>query len=245
MRKKTFIVAEIGLNHNGRLATAQYLVYCAFYAGADACKFQVYWSIEDCKKYNFTKPQWTELFTLCECLGIEWFCTPFDIEAVRWLDKIGMRRWKLPSNKIVLNNEYLLKEIARARNRKHTIISTGISTDFQIKELTRILGNKNYSLLHCVSKYPTPENELNLYRIPYLKEMFRCPVGFSDHSISTTAPLEAVKLGAEIIEKHITLNRNMRGPDHCASLVPKEFKEMVNSIREYETRTNIFSDLSN
>ncbi|MHA2039479.1 MAG: N-acetylneuraminate synthase family protein [Promethearchaeota archaeon] len=234
MHKKTFIIAEVGLNHNSNLTTAKNLIHAAHEAGVDACKFQVYWSIPSCEKYNFTKRQWTELFVLCEGWEIEWFCTPFDIEAVRWLDKMQMKRWKLPSNRLVLDNVYLLNEIARARNRQHTIISTGISNDVKIKELIRIFGNKPYTLLHCVSKYPTPESELNIDRISHLKEIFNCPVGFSDHSISTTAPLEAVKLGAEVIEKHITLDRNMDGPDHKASLMPNEFKQMVKYIRDYE-----------
>jgi len=245
LRNKTFIVSEIGLNHNGSHKKARELIHASFVAGADACKFQVYWSIKSCERYNFTKNQWIKLFALCEEYEMEWFCTPFDIEAVRWLDQMGMRRWKLPSNKIVLDNEYLLKEIARARNRRHTIISTGISNDVKIKELIRILGNRDTALLHCVSKYPTPEDELNLDRIVYLKEMFRCPVGFSDHSISTSAPLEAVKLGAEIIEKHITLNRNMRGPDHRASLQPNEFKQMVGDIRNYEIDNDLYSNFAN
>jgi len=232
---KIFIIAEVGLNHNGDFETAKDLIQAASDAGVDACKFQVYWSIVNMKKYNFTKRQWTALFTFCEKFGVEWFCTPFDIEAVRWLDKMGMKRWKIPSNKIVIDNEYILKEVVRAKNREYTVISTGISNDVKIKELIRLFGNKPYTLLHCVSKYPTLYKDLNLNRIAYLRAMFKCPIGFSDHSVSIIAPLEAaMQFGASMIEKHITLDRKMPGPDHCASLIPKEFEKMVTFIRKYE-----------
>ena len=242
---RTFIVAEIGLNHNGDIKTAKNLIHFANLAGVDACKFQVYWSIPSCKKYNFTKRQWRDLFVLCEGWGMEWFATPFDLEAVKWLDKMEMCRWKLPSNKIVLEDNDLLNEIAKAKNRQSTIISTGISGNKQIKKLIDLFNDKPYALLHCVSKYPTPEHILNLGRIKYLKGIFNCPVGFSDHSTSTTAPLAAVKLGAEIIEKHLTLNRNMEGPDHVASLEPHEFAKMVKNIRNYEADNDLYSNFAN
>jgi sialic acid synthase SpsE len=234
----TFIIAEIGLNHSGNLKTAKVLVNAAVDAGADAVKFQTYWSIPECEKYNFTKKQWQELFGHCSDWsvnwGVEWFSTPFDIEAVKFLDRLGMKRWKIPSNHLVVKNPQLLKAIAQARNRKYTIISTGISNDVEIRELIRHFGDKPYALLHCVSEYPTPIKKANLYRILYLKDMFDCTVGFSDHSARLMLPLKAVKMGAEIIECHLTLDKNADGPDHLSSLNPDEFKRMVKSIREFE-----------
>jgi N,N'-diacetyllegionaminate synthase len=227
----TFIIAEIGLNHNGNLKTAKTLVAAAVHAGADAVKFQTYWSIPECEKYNFTKKQWGELFGHCGDWGIEWFSTPFDMEAVRFLDQLGMTRWKIPSNRIVVGNAYLLKGIAQARNREHTIISTGISNDREIGELIRYFKNKPYAILHCVSLYPTPIEKADLNRIAHLKAMFQCTVGFSDHSANWRLPLRAVKMGAEIIECHLTLDKDAEGPDHKASLTPSEFKKMVKSIR--------------
>jgi N,N'-diacetyllegionaminate synthase len=239
-KKKVFIVAEVGLNHNGKLRTAKKLVDVAVDAGADAVKFQTYWSIKGFEHLNFTKPQWGKLFRYCESVEIKWFSTPFDLEAVEFLDSWGMDTWKIPSNNIVLNNKQLLGLIKQAKSREHTIISTGASNFIRIGELIEMFGDKKVSILHCVSKYPCPIKDLNLRRIARLKSGFNLPVGFSDHSLGVfAAPITAIEMGAEIIEKHITLSRKAKGPDHKASLEPHELKTMVQWIRGCEDKWKV------
>ena len=229
------IVAEIGINHNGDLDTARKLVDVAIDAGCDAVKFQTYWNIPGFAYFNLSKCEWQRLFLYCELQGIEWFSTPFDLEAVRFLDELGMENWKLPSNKIVLDSPEILDAIQYARSRKHTIISTGISMMWDIYVLMLRFNDKPVTLLHCVSKYPTPIDEMNLFRIGILQKRFTVPVGLSDHSTSICCvPIDAVRLGAVMIEKHITLDRDAVGPDHLASLNPYQLKRMVSIIRNYE-----------
>jgi len=226
-----FIVAEIGVNHGGNIIQAKRLVRAAKLAGANSVKFQLFSCFKHLKKYEFKKEQWMGLFAHCRLNKIDHFVTPFDRDAVRFLDRQGQTIWKIPSNSSVVNNPQLLEQIAKTKNRLLTIISTGISDDNDIQRLIGFFGDKKVVLLHCVSKYPCPIEELNLERIKHLKETFGLPVGFSDHSISVTAPFEAVKMGASIVEKHLTLNRNGGGPDDSSSLEPYEFKRMVEYIR--------------
>ena len=226
-----FIVAEIGVNHGGNIIQAKRLVRAAKLAGANSVKFQLFSCFKHLKKYEFKKEQWMGLFAHCRLNKIDHFVTPFDRDAVRFLDRQGQTIWKIPSNSSVVNNPQLLEQIAKTKNRLLTIISTGISDDNDIQRLIGFFGDKKVVLLHCVSKYPCPIEELNLERIKHLKETFGLPVGFSDHSISVTAPLEAVKMGASIVEKHLTLDRNADGPDHSSSLEPHQFKAMVEYIR--------------
>jgi N,N'-diacetyllegionaminate synthase len=236
---KTFIVAEIGLNANGNLDTARQLVDVAIDAGADAVKFQTYWSIPEFSHLGFSKCEWLRLFLYCELNKIKWFSTPFDIEAVKFLDYWGMDTWKLPSNPIVLDNRELLGAIKRATSRKQTIISTGSSNHLEIGELIELFSDHPVTILHCVSKYPTPIKDLNLDRIDQLQKLFNVPVGFSDHSLAVFAgPIGAVEKGATIIEKHITLDRNADGPDHKASIEPAELKNIIGYIRGYEDYVN-------
>jgi len=232
---KTFIVAEIGLNHNGKMNTAKKLIRIAAEAGVDAVKFQTYWNIPEYRHLGFTKFQWPVIFYYCKLYDLKWFSTPFDLEAVSFLDSQGMDTWKLPSNAIVLNDPLMLNAIQNAKSRKQTIISTGISNNDKISDLISLFDDKLVTLLHCVSKYPTPIADLNLDRIKQLRERFKIPVGLSDHSLSVfTAPIRAIEYGATVIEKHITLDRNADGPDHRASLEPTELKTMVGCIRIYE-----------
>ena len=239
------IVAEIGLNANGDLDTARKLVDVAIDAGCDAVKFQTYWNIPEYRHLGFSKCEWKRLFLYCELNKIKWFSTPFDLQAVKFLDDLGMDTWKLPSNKIVLGDPYMLDAIQDAKSRKHTIISTGISKMWDIYELMlrfydkQFINDSTMTLLHCVSKYPTPIDEMNLFRIGTLQKRFEVPVGLSDHSTSIFAvPIGAVKLGAVMIEKHITLDRDAIGPDHLASLNPSQLKRMVRGIRNYEWEIN-------
>ena len=235
MESPVKIVAEIGINHNGDLDTARKLVDVAIDAGCDAVKFQTFWNIPEFAHLNFSKCEWQRLFLYCELQGIEWFSTPFDLQAVDFLDDLGMGNWKLPSNIRVLGDPNMLDAIQYAKSRKHTIISTGISTMRDIYELTLRFNEKSVTLLHCISKYPTPIDEMNLFRIGILQKRFEVPVGLSDHSTSICCvPIDAVRLGAVMIEKHITLDRDAVGPDHLASLNPYQLKRMVSIIRELE-----------
>ena len=231
---KTFIVAEIGVNANGNLDTARKLVDVAVDAGADAVKFQTFWNIPELDHLTFSKFEWKRLFLYCEMQNIEWFSTPFDIFAVRFLDWLGMEIWKIPSNKSVLHDGKMMHAIKYALSCKEIILSTGISTFAEIADYVSFF-NKPLTLLHCVSKYPCTIEEMNLDRITELQKRFNVPVGFSDHSLTVvTGPVDAVIRGATIIEKHITLDRDGVGPDHKASLEPAEFKTMVRCIRGYE-----------
>lgn len=227
----TFVIAEAGINHNGNIIEAKRLVDAAKKAGADSVKFQMFNCFDKLRHLEFKKEQWVELFAFCRQRRIDFFVTPFDSDAVRFLDRQGQAIWKIPSNPAVVNNPKLLEQIAKTRNRKLTIISTGISDDEDVQRLLGFFDDKKVVVMHCVTKYPCPIKQLNLSRIQHLKEKFGHPVGFSDHSISITAPYEAVKLGAEVIEKHLTLNRKAKGYDHKASLEPHEFKRMVEYIR--------------
>jgi sialic acid synthase SpsE len=228
---QVFIVAEIGIAHGGNIIQAKRLVNAAKLAGANSVKFQLFSCFAHLKPYEFKKEQWVELFAFCRERRMDFFVTPFDREAVKFLDRQGQTTWKIPSNPVVVNNPQLLEQIAKTKNRKLTIISTGISEDNDIQRVLNFFDDKDVVIMHCVSKYPCPIKELNLERIKHLKKKFGHPVGFSDHSISITAPLEAVKLGAEVIEKHLTLNRNGGGPDDSSSLEPHQFKRVVEYIR--------------
>jgi len=232
---KTFIVAEIGLNHNGNLDTARKLVDVAVGAGVDAVKFQTYWNIPEYRHLGFSKCEWQRLFLYCELKKMKWFSTPFDVEAIRFLDGLGMDIWKLPSNKIVLHDGAMMEGIKKTKSCKQIILSTGISTFSEIEDYLFFFKGIPLTLLHCVSKYPTPIAELNLDRIEELQKRFNVPVGLSDHSSSVfAAPITAIEKGATIIEKHITLDNGAIGPDHAASLNPVALIEMVNRIHWYE-----------
>ena len=232
---KTLIISEIGINHGGDFQTAVDLIEASIDAGVDLIKFQTYFgTFPDYKHVEFNRDQWRELFEYCLIFDKRWISTPFDEAAVDFLDECGQRIWKIPSNPAVVRNPKLLRKIAQLKNCEKVILSTGISNNSEIRSTLDIFKGKNVILMHCVSKYPTPISELKLDRICHLNKTFGLPVGFSDHSLSVDAPLQAVKLGAVAIEKHITLSHDMAGPDHKASLEPKAFKQMVNHIRRYE-----------
>ena len=232
---RTLIIAECGINHNGDFDTAKKLIEVSVDAGADLIKFQTYFGrFPDLKHVEFTHEEWKELFEYCLLLGKEWISTPFDEPAVEFLDELGQQTWKIPSNPAVVKEYSLLKKIAKLKNCKRVFLSTGISSMAEIKEILEIFKHKSLILFHCVSKYPTPIEGVNLHRIHQLNKKFGVPVGFSDHSVSVSVPAQAVKLGAIAVEKHITLSHDMDGPDHKASLEPNEFKQMVRQIRWYE-----------
>lgn len=237
------IIGEIGSNHNHNLKKTFKLIDEAKKAGCDAVKFQLFRANKIIqKKY----PGWKILKKLE--LPVEWLsklknyahkkklffsATPFDIEAVKILKKVNVDFYKVSSTEI--EDVEMIKEIAKTR--KSIILSTGAANLSEISNSLEILRNKklkNIALLHCVSIYPPEISQMNLNMISSLKNAFHLPVGFSDHSMSLTIPAVAVAMGACVIEKHITLSKKSKGPDHHFSLEPKELRLMVRGIREVE-----------
>jgi N-acetylneuraminate synthase/N,N'-diacetyllegionaminate synthase len=253
----TFIVAEIGVNHNGSVATAKKLIDAAKDADADAVKFQAYKTeriatkyaekaryqrettdprktqYEMLKKLEFNGDDFRQLCAYAKKRGIIFLSSAFDNESVDLLDSLDVPAFKIPSGETT--NLPLLQYIAG--KKKPVILSTGLSTLDEIKEALDVLkknGVENIILLHCVTSYPTKPEEANLRVIPILKRKFGFPVGFSDHTLGVFVSVSAVALGAVLIEKHFTLSKELSGPDHRASLEPSEFKQMVMAIREVE-----------
>ena len=230
------IVADVGIAHNASLLRAKNLAVEAVVAGADAVKFQMFYCFRNLYKYQFSFEQWRELFSYLNSLSVDWFCTPFDVMSVYLLDDIGMTRWKIPSNPKVVHDRFLLKEIANVRGKNELIISTGISDHDDVDRMLQIFGGNNVTLLYCVSKYPCAVEDVHLEEIDRMRDRFKLPIGFSDHTVSVSLPAEAVHLhGAVIVEKHITLDRAINLPDDCVSLDPVEFKDMVRLIKDVKS----------
>ena len=245
-----FIIAEAGVNHNGDLSTAKKLVDAAAEAGADAIKYQTFKAekvaafkedpnqVGMLKKLELSESDFADLFTYCSEKHIQCMSTAFDESSVDFLDSLGMEIFKIPSGEIT--NKYLIQRVAS--KKKPILLSTGMSFLGEVEtaiswifEIWSPLEEKpRLTLLHCVSKYPAKSEDVNLKAMETLKRSFQLPVGFSDHTLGIEVPIAAVALGAEVIEKHFTLDRNMEGPDHKSSLEPKEFREMVRGIRNVE-----------
>jgi N,N'-diacetyllegionaminate synthase len=257
--KKTFIIAEAGVNHNGSLKKALKLIDIASLAGADAIKFQTfraenlatdyapkaeyqkYKSVKNetqfqmLKKLEFTEVMHKACFEKCKKKKIFFISSAFDIESLNYLKKFKLSYFKVPSGEIT-NIPYL--EVL-GKFRKKVFLSTGMSNIYEIKNAIKTLrtnGTKkdNITLMQCTSAYPAPYNEINLNTIATLRNSLKLNIGFSDHSLGVHASIAAVALGAKVIEKHLTLNKKLKGPDHRASLDPKEFKFMVQGIRIVE-----------
>ena len=182
------------------------------------------------KNITLSFDEFHKLKIYCDDIGILFISTPFDIESISFLNSLDIPFWKVPSGEIT-NYPYLR---AIGRTRKPVILSTGMSTISEIEMAVKLLrkyGTEDISLLHCTTEYPAPFNEINLKAIKTMQEYFRVSVGYSDHTEGILAPLIAIGLGATIIEKHFTLNKDMEGPDHKASLEPGELLEMVRQIR--------------
>ena len=256
---KTFIIAEAGVNHNGSLQKALKLINVAVAAGANAIKFQTFKAenlatnyapkaeyqkykslaketqIQMLKKLEFTDVMHKACFKECKKKKIIFISSAFDIESLCYLKKFKLSYFKVPSGEIT-NIPYLE---TLGKFRKKIILSTGMSSISEIKKALKTLvinGTKknNITLMQCTSAYPAPYNEINLNTIPVLRNIFKLNIGFSDHSLGVQASLAAVALGARIIEKHLTLNKRLKGPDHRTSLDAKEFKSMVQGIRIVE-----------
>jgi N-acetylneuraminate synthase len=250
-----FVIAEAGVNHNGELATALALCDAARAAGADAVKFQTF-RAEDLvvpgaptaeyqrrqtgeqdqfgmlRKLELSPEQHERIRDHCARIGIEFFSTPFSLEAVDLLVQLGVRRIKLPSGELT-HRALVMHACAKGLP---VLISTGMATMDEVREALAWAQEARGSLsgvtvLHCTSAYPAPDEALNLRAIVTMRAALGLPIGYSDHSTGIEAALAAVSLGAAVIEKHLTLDRTMPGPDQAASLEPAEFGTMVRGIR--------------
>lgn len=256
---KTFIIAEAGVNHNGDIEQALALIDVAVQAGAGAVKFQTFQAknlvsktlqqaeyqtkntgkqqsqYQLLKSLELTEPEHKILIKHCQANNIEFMSTPFDDQSISLLSRLKMQKWKIPSGEL-LSIPYLRKI---ARLNKTTILSTGMGDLDEIEiALTTLLKaglDKNkLTILHANTAYPTPYKDVNITAMLSIKKKFKVNVGLSDHSLGIEIPIAAVALGATLIEKHFTLDRDLPGPDHKASLEPQELQQMVNSIRNVE-----------
>lgn len=252
---KPYIIGELSANHSGSLNQAKEVMHAISEAGADAVKLQTYtpdtltikcnekpfivgnnsiWrnrTLYDLYKEAHTPWEWhEELFSLASNLKINCFSTPFDNTSVDFLEKFDPPAYKIAS--FEMHDLPLIKYVA-SKNRP-IIMSTGMATLTEISEsVDTIKNNKNsLALLKCTSAYPSPPEEMNLKTIPHLHETFKLPIGLSDHTLGITTPIAAVSLGACIIEKHVTIDRKISGPDSKFSLEPHEFKQMIASVNE-------------
>ena len=253
---RTLIIAEAGVNHNGSIETAKKLVDVAYRCGADIVKFQTAkldslvsknaqmadyqkknLGVEESQKEMLSKlllsfDDFIELAQYCKSVGILFLSTPFDIESIHFLNDL-QDIWKIPSGEIT-NYPYLV-EIAKTR--KKVILSTGMADMSEIEAAINVLkenGTTDITILHCTTEYPAPIEDVNLNTIQTLRDKFHCSVGYSDHTQGIEVDLAAVAMGAEVIEKHFTLDKSLPGPDHKASLEPDELKSMVDGIRKIE-----------
>jgi len=258
MRKKPiFIIAEAGVNHNGNIDYAKELVDAAKEAGADAVKFQTFKpealvskhaqkaeyqkkttgnqesQLDMIRKLTLTYEEFIELSKYCEKKEILFLSTPFDNDSIDFLDSLRMPVWKVPSGEIT-NVPYLIK---LAMTGKPIIMSTGMCDMDEIVFAVDIMkkqGAGDITILQCNTQYPTPYEDANLNAMLTIKDYFHTEIGYSDHTLGIEVPIAAAALGARVIEKHFTLNKNWPGPDHKVSLDPEELKAMVQAIRNIE-----------
>ena len=256
----TLIIAEAGVNHNGSLVTAKQLIDAAVDAGVDIIKFQTFKAdrlvSKDAKKAEYQKQNigdgddsqyrmlkklelsdadHQELVAYCKQRNIQFWSTAFDLESIDFLHSLGLHLWKIPSGEIT--NYPFIKKIASLH--ESVIMSTGMCEEQDIENAMKVLlanglTKDQITILHCNTQYPTPMQDVNLKAMLTIKQDFGTVVGYSDHTQGIEVPIAAVALGAQAIEKHFTLDRNMPGPDHKASLEPNELKAMVSAIRHIE-----------
>lgn len=255
----TIIIAEAGVNHNGSLETAIQLVHKAAEAGVDYVKFQTFkaenlvsasapkarYQQENCgeegnqlsmlKALELSDQDFRALANECRRCGVGFMSTPFDMDSIDFLSRLDMDYWKIPSGEIT-NLPYLRRIAGMGQP---VILSTGMSTLSEVIDAVNALNNSGLPsekiyLLHCTTQYPTPPGSVNLRAMETLRQVGCAGVGYSDHTQGITVPIAAVAMGAQIIEKHFTLDRSMPGPDHKASLIPEELAEMVKAIRDVE-----------
>lgn len=258
--KHTLIIAEAGVNHNGSIDLAKKLIDAAADAGVDYVKFQTFKAENlvtksarqadyqqrnigdgDSSQYNMLKKlelsheQHLELIAYCRHRGVKFFSTAFDFDSIDYLASLKLGLWKVPSGEIT-NYPYLQRI---ARFGEPVILSTGMSTLEEIKTAMKVLTDcglpkEQISVLHCNTEYPTPMSDVNLSAMSEMRRELGVTIGYSDHTQGIEVPIAAVAMGAEIIEKHFTLDRTLPGPDHKASLEPAELKAMVSAIRNIE-----------
>jgi N,N'-diacetyllegionaminate synthase len=256
---KVYIIAEAGVNHNGKTELAKKLVDAAVDAGADAIKFQTFRAdklaskfavmaeyqkkntghdetqLEMLRALELSPSAHAELIAYCRQKNITFLSTPFDFESIDLLQSFHLEIFKIPSGEI--NNLPYLRRIGSLR--KQVILSTGMSDLGEIEDALDALveagtAKENITVLHCNTEYPTPVEDVNLTAMVTIKDAFKVNVGYSDHTPGIEVPIAAVALGARVIEKHVTLDKSMVGPDHKASIDPAELKQMVHAIRMVE-----------
>lgn len=255
----TYVIAEIGVNHNGDLNLAKKMILAAKNSGVNAVKFQSFLSeevvikklelapyqkknlkknlsmMDMISKYQLSFDKQKKLFIFCKKHRIEFLSSPFDLISAKFLiKKLKLKTIKIPSGEIT--NYPLLRYLSSFSIK--IILSTGMATISDIKLAIKILCNKNnikknqITVLHCTTSYPTTIEDVNLNAMLYLKKTLKMHVGYSDHTKSNLSALVAASLGARIIEKHLTLNKSLSGPDHKASILPKEFKDLIENIKK-------------
>lgn len=254
---KVFIIAEAGVNHNGNIEIAKKLVDAAAQAGADAVKFQTFRTenlvcrnagkaeyqtktteetesqFDMLKRLELTPDMHQQLIQYCQSRRIMFLSTPFDIESLHYLVQCGIDIIKIPSGEIT--NYPYLEEVGKTG--KKVILSTGMCFMDEVRNAVEVLrdnGCEDITVLHCNTEYPTPYHDVNLRAMMQLQTELGMAVGYSDHTVGIEVPIAAAALGAIVIEKHFTLDRDMEGPDHKASLEPDELKKMVEAIRNIE-----------
>lgn len=251
------VIAEAGVNHNGSLVLAKRMADVVKASGADYIKFQTFIpekvvsqyaekakyqkentnadesQLNMLRKLALSKAEFIELRNYCRTIGIGFISTPFDLDSISFLEELDMDFWKVPSGEVT--NLPYLEKIAKTGRR--VILSTGMCDMQEIADAVSILeknGSGDITLLHCNTQYPTPYEDVNLRAMETIKNITKKKVGYSDHTNGIEVPIAAVAMGAVVIEKHFTLDKNMIGPDHKASLEPRELAEMVSSIRNIE-----------
>ena len=254
---RIIIIAEAGVNHNGKLKLAYKLVDVAKECGADFIKFQTSipklhiskfakkanyqiknWKkrvsqLQMLQKISLTYNDFKKLKKYCNKKKIEFLSTPFELKSIDFLKSLNMKYFKIPSGEIT-NLPYLIKV---AKLKKKVILSTGMANLLEIKKALKVLTSngtikKNITVLQCNTEYPTPLRDANVKAMLTIKKKFKVNVGYSDHTEGIESSLAAAALGASILEKHITLNKNLKGPDHKASINPKELKKMIEGVRK-------------
>lgn len=253
---KVIIIAEAGVNHNGRVDIAKKLIDVAKLAGVDYVKFQAAIpelvasvfaekadyqknttgegenQLEMIRRITLSFSEQRQLMEYCEEVGVNYLCTPFDLPSIDFLDNCGIALWKIPSGEIT-NFPYLRRI---GQTQKPIILSTGMANILEIHAAIKVLVEygtlrDNIVLLHCTTEYPAPKDEVNLRAMETMRKEFGLEVGYSDHTEGLEISIAAVAMGACVIEKHFTLDRSMEGPDHKASIEPDELIEMVKDIR--------------
>ena len=251
--KNTYIIAEIGINHNGDINIAKRLIDIAAVAGCDAVKFQkrnpdvcvpehqknvmrdTPWGkmtyLQYKHKVEFGKEQYDEIDSYCKEKEIAWSASPWDLDSLDFLNGYDIPFIKIPSA-MLTNDELLIQSV---KTGKKIILSVGMSTEKEIDRAVSIIKNaKDFALLHCNSTYPAPIEELNLSAIQTLKQKYGCEVGYSGHEFRLGTTVASIYLGASIIERHITLDRTMWGTDHMSSVEPQGLIKLVKGVRELE-----------